>query len=218
MSSKSEKNGNPFAYPFRKREKIDDKDLACNICDPSVCGRKDCSFLQIMKSPYVPKQLNSEISAKIISQIPNPECVLCHKNISTGKVKVHQTRDGWNLSSFGFDEKQWVFIECPHCKYGNSIRKLGVPRDFVFRGERNNLIEEIAEKYINSEEKRKQFISFFSQRFPEHCYYARDYMITWAQRFQHNTCYSFGDSESRKVLTDLGVPRDFVFRGEHHVD
>ena len=42
-------------------------------------------------------------------------------------IEHYDHSDGWPLE--GHEELQWLYVECPQCKYQWSLRKLGVPRE-----------------------------------------------------------------------------------------
>jgi len=65
------------------------------------------------------------------------------------------------------------------------------------------LINQVAVKCIKSETKRRYFINFFQQRFPDDLNNL-DYLGVWARRFQNNAAYRFADSTSSRILTELG--------------
>jgi len=125
-------NSNPYAYPFQKREKLDENDESCHVCNPWICGIEKCSFYQLMCNPNVIKELNREYSKKILDIIPVKKCRSCNSDLDDSKVMVYQHENGWDLHTFGFGKKQWIYIKCPVCQNEITIWKLGVPRDFIF--------------------------------------------------------------------------------------
>ena len=44
---------------------------------------------------------------------------------------IHYDHEGgWKVD--GFENRQWLYVNCPHCKYGWSLYKLGVPGRATF--------------------------------------------------------------------------------------
>jgi hypothetical protein len=74
------------------------------------------------------KLLPEKLSQKIFAKLKTTHC-RCGEQLPI-EVYHYQHSEGWKVS--GFSEKQWLYIQCPHCTYQNAISKLGVPRNYCF--------------------------------------------------------------------------------------
>lgn len=63
---------NPNSYPFVPREKLDENDIYCSICNPSICNVGSCSFYQKNQLNKIIKKFDYKITGhkKIILVLP----------------------------------------------------------------------------------------------------------------------------------------------------
>src|SRR3989304_4585705 len=63
----------------------------------------------------------------------NAKCKWCEDHVTpiktelaTRSIEYYEHDGGWNVD--GFDQKQWLYVTCPICKYEWSLWKLGIDR------------------------------------------------------------------------------------------
>jgi len=83
---------------------------SCPICN----GRMD--------KEDIPKHTLEEYK-KMIERFT---CQWCGIDLSDQPIDCYPHEGGWNVN--GFEEKQWLSIQCPGCGYDWSLWKLGVDR------------------------------------------------------------------------------------------
>lgn len=52
-------------------------------------------------------------------------CRWCNTDITEQSIDTYEHDGGWIVE--GFDEKQWLSIQCPSCGYEWALWKIGVP-------------------------------------------------------------------------------------------
>jgi hypothetical protein len=63
-------------------------------------------------------------------------CRWCDTPLPIQDIDHYPHQYGWTVR--GFDEKQWLSVRCPKCRYEWSLWKLGVPR------EKEEIVDEIS--------------------------------------------------------------------------
>lgn len=74
----------------------------------------------------LPKLNGFPSAADYLDQCTITKCNHCGTALFPAKLEHYTHAFGWPLH--GFDEKQWLYVVCPKCKYQWALWKLGVPR------------------------------------------------------------------------------------------
>jgi len=104
------------------------KCLMCVLCQNPVSDPKNtvCDECRRQSMEDVPF-FSLEDYEKMIK---GKDCRWCSKRgkkvLLPSKIKFYDHSGGWEVD--GFEEKQWLYVECPKCGYEWSLQKLGVPR------------------------------------------------------------------------------------------
>lgn len=125
-------NFNAYAYPFKRRNKIDENDVGCSICSPAICGKLDCSFYKYIMDPRTPRELNEKISRGIRNAFAVKNCRSCGGDLSNAEIMMYEHPGGWDMKKFGFEKRQWLYAVCGKCGLQISLWKIGVDKDFLF--------------------------------------------------------------------------------------
>lgn len=108
------------------------EDICCESCWNATKDKCTCHCgglyhglgLKAEESPD--RVMPFEAIRKYVEQIKDFRCRWCGADLEDEPVHGYDHSDGWSVE--GFQEKQWLFIVCPQCRYEWSIWKLGVGR------------------------------------------------------------------------------------------
>lgn len=67
--------------------------------------------------------MNLEDYAQLVKE---RHCRTCGRKLPA-KIEHYDHEGGWKVD--GYDERQWLYVNCPNCGYDNALWKLSIPGD-----------------------------------------------------------------------------------------